>query len=190
MLSLDSRGRRIAHRVLGLTALSAFAGLALAEVMFVVFPRLDAAPHRVEAVVQLGGGPAVSYEESRNAAVQGGAGYLFVSSPEAGAPDASAVACSPLKGVKVVCFVPEPYTTQGESRAIARLADEFNIDSILVFASSSQHVARARTIIGRCFDGNLAVRAHPVDLSFRQLVDQWAYQSGAWVKALTVVRSC
>lgn len=181
--------RRKLLRALSLTAMIAVAGLTLAEVMFVVSPGLDATPRRVDAVVQLAGGPAVNYEASRDAAIRGAASYLIVSSPGQDDPSAD-IACSPLKGVEVVCFEPDPYTTQGESRAIANLADKYDIQSILVFASSLEHVARARTILARCYPGKISVRVHSVDLTFAQRAHQWTYQSAAWVKAFTVARSC
>lgn len=161
----------------------------MAEVMLVMFPRLDAMPRRVDAVVQLAGGPAVNYRASRDAAIRVAASYLIVSSPVQDHPSAE-IACSPLEGVEVVCFEPDPYTTQGESRAIAQLADKYGIQSILVFASSLEHVARARTILARCYPGDFSVRVHPVDMTFVQRAHQWTYQSAAWVKALAFVRSC
>ena len=49
---------------------------------------------------------------------------------------------------------PEPYTTRGEARAVARLAREHGWRSIVV-VTSSYHVPRARLIFRRAFDGEL-----------------------------------
>lgn len=55
----------------------------------------------------------------------------------------------------VLCPKPDPYSTQGEARLVARLAGERDWDSIVV-VSSRFHLFRARILFERCYRGRLA----------------------------------
>jgi uncharacterized SAM-binding protein YcdF (DUF218 family) len=87
---------------------------------------------------------------------------------------------------EVTCFAPDPPTTQGEARALARLAEENDWDEILLVASTDQ-VWRARLLVERCWDGDLLVDAvdHEQPALWRMI-----YETGASLKALTVKREC
>ena len=61
---------------------------------------------------------------------------------------------------KIVCVRPEPYSTRGEARLVARLGRERGWDSIVV-VTSRFHLFRARTLFERCFDGELALVGAP-----------------------------
>lgn len=62
---------------------------------------------------------------------------------------------------EVLCPVPEPITTQGEARAIGRVAAERGWDSVIA-VTSTYHIARAELVLGRCFPGRIqAVGAEP-----------------------------
>ena len=56
---------------------------------------------------------------------------------------------------EVLCPKPDPYSTRGEARLVARLARERGWDSIVV-VSSRFHLFRARILLERCYGGRLA----------------------------------
>jgi uncharacterized SAM-binding protein YcdF (DUF218 family) len=55
---------------------------------------------------------------------------------------------------------PDPYTTRGEARAIARLAAEHGWRSVVV-VTSGYHVPRAGLIVRRAFDGDVQMVGAP-----------------------------
>jgi uncharacterized SAM-binding protein YcdF (DUF218 family) len=57
---------------------------------------------------------------------------------------------------RAICFVPDPYSTQGEARWIAKEARERGWNSVVV-VTSTYHVRRTRRVVQRCYDGDLAV---------------------------------
>jgi uncharacterized SAM-binding protein YcdF (DUF218 family) len=90
----------------------------------------------------------------------------------------------PLPG-EVVCFEPEPDTTQGEMRAIAAMAEERGWDDLLVVTSNDQ-ITRARMLLDRCWSGEASfVGVAPPKPVFRAV-----YEWGATLKALTLKRGC
>jgi len=60
----------------------------------------------------------------------------------------------------VLCPRPDPYSTTGEARLVAKLARERGWDSIVV-VSSRFHLYRARLLFERCFGGRLAFVGAP-----------------------------
>ena len=96
--------------------------------------------------------------------------------------------CAPaIPGVKVICFVPSPLTTQGESELAGRLADQYHWRSVILVTTRPQDT-RARLRMRRCFSGHLYVVTAPLPIS------QWplavAYEWAATLKAVFVQRSC
>ena len=61
---------------------------------------------------------------------------------------------------RIVCAPPDPYSTRGEARLVARLARERGWDSLIV-VTSRFHLFRARTLFERCFDGRLDLVGSP-----------------------------
>ena len=57
---------------------------------------------------------------------------------------------------RVLCFRPEPYSTRGEARAIARMAAARGWSSVVV-VTSTYHVARARLLFDRCVAARVSV---------------------------------
>jgi uncharacterized SAM-binding protein YcdF (DUF218 family) len=86
-------------------------------------------------------------------------------------------------GYQVICFQPNPRTTQGEAREIARLARAHHWKSIIV-VTSTYHISRARMIIQRCLPGTVLMVAAPGKPSVSTWAWQFAYQTGAYLKAL------
>jgi uncharacterized SAM-binding protein YcdF (DUF218 family) len=94
---------------------------------------------------------------------------------------------SPVPGVKLICFDPDPGTTRGEAEALGRMARQFHWNSVVLVTTRTQDT-RARVIAERCFSGSTYVVTAPLPLS------SWPYQIaygwGALFKALFVDRSC
>jgi hypothetical protein len=82
----------------------------------------------------------------------------------------------------VVCFYPDPVTTQGEAMYLRQIGAERGWTSATVLAYSP-HVERARVLLDRCWDGELAVTAVDQPMNTRQAIGTYFYQSGAMVKA-------
>lgn len=57
---------------------------------------------------------------------------------------------------RVLCFRPDPYSTRGEARAVARMAAARGWRSVVV-VTSTYHVTRARLLFDRCVDGRVRV---------------------------------
>jgi hypothetical protein len=94
---------------------------------------------------------------------------------------------SPIPGVKLVCFNPDPGTTRGEAEALGRLAKQFRWRSIVLVTTRTQDT-RARIIVERCFNGSTYVVTAPLPLGSWPY--ELAYQWGALAKALVVYRAC
>lgn len=97
--------------------------------------------------------------------------------------------CSPRDGFEVVCPVPETANTRGEARVIAELAAQREWDR-LVLVTSTHHVARARLLLERCFDGDVTAVAADPHLSFGSWLDAAIHEWFGHVHALGVARGC
>jgi uncharacterized SAM-binding protein YcdF (DUF218 family) len=88
---------------------------------------------------------------------------------------------------RVICFEPGPYSTQGEARAIDRLAREHQWTHIVV-VTSSFHVTRAHLLVRRCYDGGLSmVGTHT---PWWKLPADWIGETAKVVTQLTYQRGC
>ena len=68
--------------------------------------------------------------------------------------------CTTLQAFAVLCPKPDPFSTRGEARMIARLAAERGWRSVVV-VTSRFHLVRARLLIERCYDGRVAMVGAP-----------------------------
>ncbi|WP_076812784.1 hypothetical protein [Pseudofrankia asymbiotica] len=172
------RRRRLLRSAAGLLAVA----FILTTAKLFVFPKRDV-PAPVDAIVMFAGGPG-RLELAVSLARYGYAPVLAVSQPN---PDSI---CPPdtIPAVEVICFHPQPLTTQGESRWVGAAAAARGWRSIIVITSTTQD-SRARLRLGRCYDGH--VRIIPVDPPNRAT---WAYmityEWAAMVKALVLQRGC
>lgn len=91
--------------------------------------------------------------------------------------------CDPSPRYQVECFIPDPFTTQGEAQHLAELAEARGWDEVAVLTETT-HIPRARMLTERCTDIRVAMVEYPEDLSIRGWLPSFAYQSGAWVKAM------
>jgi hypothetical protein len=91
-------------------------------------------------------------------------------------------------GARVVCFIPHPFTTQGEARYLARVAPADHIHTVIVVAGRAQTV-RARLRVDRCFHGRALIDAVSPTGWFSG-VHLVFYEWGALLKALVFQRGC
>jgi uncharacterized SAM-binding protein YcdF (DUF218 family) len=173
--------------VAGLVVVAAVAFVTVSYRAF-LRPPVDA-PRRVDAIVMLGGGgPRGS--KAVELLDEGYADVIVFASAYVEEQDVWATTpCNPgandLSG-EVICFDPEPATTQGEVRGIIRLAEQHHWQQILVVASEDQ-ITRGRLLFGRCWGGEawFAGGVHHPQGALRVF-----YEWGATLKALTIRRSC
>ncbi|GAA3283171.1 YdcF family protein [Dactylosporangium vinaceum] len=147
---------------------------------------LPVVPAHVDAIVELAG---PGLEDRDRLAVELArehrADYLVQSTlPE----DAASGRCLPPQpGITILCFHPDPDTTQGEAEAIEGLARRYNWGSV-VLVTTADHAKRATLRVTRCFPGRVyVITSHlPPAYWLRQIPYQWA----ASAKALLVQRQC
>ena len=90
-------------------------------------------------------------------------------------------------GAEVLCFDAHPYSTQGEARAVGRLAREHRWTRVVV-VTSGFHVTRAHMLFRRCYDGRLWLVGVPY--TWWKLPSEWVSESGKMLVQLIVQRSC
>lgn len=83
---------------------------------------------------------------------------------------------------EVICFRPDPSTTQGEAMELRALSEQRGWDHVSAL-TYRQHVARARLLLGRCYSGELDVLSFDYPAAPRGLLREFGYQSGGFVKA-------
>lgn len=91
-------------------------------------------------------------------------------------------------GYVVTCVIPDPYTTRGEARLLAEQVREHGWTHVAVFTSTA-HVARTRMLMERCVPAQVSVWDYPRRQTIVGWLGEFAYQSGAWVKA-QFIRGC
>lgn len=106
---------------------------------------------------------------------------LVISTPDGMGGNPPADICGANRPYRIICFEPEPATTQGEARAIQRLSDENGWQHITVVTDDS-HVSRARTLIARCYTRELDVVAVGPNLSPINWAYRFLYESAAFAK--------
>jgi uncharacterized SAM-binding protein YcdF (DUF218 family) len=174
--------RRRRWRRLAAAGLVLFAIFAVATGRLFVWPA-QGVPARVDAIVVLGG-PGDRLGRGLELAARDRAPVLAISEGLEVPPSL----CRPRsQATQVICFQPDPLTTQGEARAAARLARQYGWRSIVLVTTPDQDT-RARIRFERCFGGGLYVVTTPLPAS--QWIYQLAYQWAATAKALVLQRSC
>ncbi|WP_307873505.1 MULTISPECIES: YdcF family protein [unclassified Frankia] len=149
-----------------------------ATLAIIVFPPTDR-PARANAILMLGG-DGDRRDRALELARAGYAPVLALSTP-------STHDCPTVPNVKVICFRPDPFTTQGEAREAGRLAAQYGWTRMIFVTDRSQNV-RARLRIARCYDGKkIMVSVDPPVRDWPYLI---AYQWSAMFKALVWQRGC
>ena len=90
--------------------------------------------------------------------------------------------CEPRDGVEVLCFKPNPSTTQGEAIKLQELAAQRGWDTVTA-VTFTQHVSRSRLILERCYSGELRMSGVDFHLTGKSLFNQYLHQSAGYVKA-------
>lgn len=176
---LRRRLATVAAAVLALLLLLVVAGIPL-----YVLPVVDE-PRPVDVVLVLGPTDEAKLQVAERLLADGLADTLVLSTPVGEYADF----CATEHTFEVLCFRPSPSTTQGEARELGALAQARGWDSAMVVAMTP-HVTRARMIIARCFDGELAMISDGAPLSPIEWTQQYFYQTGAFVKAFAVTPTC
>jgi len=88
---------------------------------------------------------------------------------------------------RVVCFRPDPYSTRGEARAVARMAAARGWGSVVV-VTSTYHVTRARLLFDRCVDARVRVTGATYQRSLIPL--EVFLEPAKLAYALVVARRC
>jgi hypothetical protein len=99
------------------------------------------------------------------------------------------IACPPQPpgASAILCFSPNPSTTQGEARMASKLATKYGWKSIEVVTTADQ-VWRAKLRFSRCWSGDLTVvRSNSSIYSRMRAVP---YETAATIKAETLQRGC
>ena len=178
--------RRLSRRVVVLAGVGVvLVGVVAVTARLFVFPRTDQ-PRAADAIVVLGG-PGPRRAKGISLARAGYAPLLVVSMGRPPGP-AACQRLSPNPSVKVVCFRPTPFTTQGEARFVGQLAAERHLRTMIVVSGAAQ-TTRARLRFSRCYSGTVLV--DPVEPGgFFSRAYSVVYEWGAMIKALTIQRSC
>jgi uncharacterized SAM-binding protein YcdF (DUF218 family) len=140
-------------------------------------------PSRVDALVSLDT-PGGTLSSALRLAAQHRASYLVVS---LGTPESGYGCPRPVSGVRLICFNPDPGTTQGEAEFVGRLARKYRWRSVAIVTITPQ-TTRARLRMERCFSGPVYVVGTPIGLASWPY--QVSYEWGALFKAVVLQRSC
>lgn len=153
-------------------------------------PRLDA-PRASDAVLVLGPPDSTRVAEAEDLVYhQHIAKTLVISVPDSEPYDSPETVayydarkfCEPHEGVEVICFKPNPSTTQGEAIELRKLAEERGWDTVTA-VTFTQHITRSRMILSRCYAGELRMSSVDFQLSGKALLMQYVHQSAGFVKA-------
>ncbi|WP_345481902.1 ElyC/SanA/YdcF family protein [Amnibacterium soli] len=152
-----------------------------ASLHYFVLPPVDDLPAHADVIFELGPPIAARSELVRRLLADGRVDAALVSVPEYARTQNPELVDELCSTSKVTCAAPEPSTTRGEARLLARYATREHWTSAVVVTQTA-HVSRARMLMRRCFTGRLAVVASgeaPADGWLYQAV----YQTGSTIKA-------
>jgi uncharacterized SAM-binding protein YcdF (DUF218 family) len=138
---------------------------------------------RFDAIVALDGDRPRRLRAAVAIAAQGIASALVIVRGEEVAPELVAAHDLPFE---VISFVPDPSSTRGEARAVARLAADRGWGSVLA-VTSSYHVPRTRLIFARALECDFEVLS--AGCSARRLPRDLAAEAAKWTLALTLRRN-
>jgi uncharacterized SAM-binding protein YcdF (DUF218 family) len=137
---------------------------------------------KADAVVVLGGTPYERFDLGLKLAQEGYAPYLLISQSTGANDHNMDKYCHGHFSFTVKCFIPDPWTTEGEAREIRSDAERYGWHHVIVI-TFTPHVSRARYIVGKCFDGDITMVASPAPTGFQFWAWMFIRQSGSYVKA-------
>lgn len=158
--------------------------IAVATLRLFVWPPLEPLPPHADAIIELAG-PGLRDSAALDLARAGLAPVLVQSTVE---EEAGGHTClPPVPGVTIMCFHPDPATTQGEARWIGETGARLGWHSVII-VTTPDHAMRAKLRVERCFAGPVFVStAHlPAWDWFVQIPYQWS----ASVKAMIFQTDC
>lgn len=176
-VTIGQRTRRLVRRIGG-AALGGLAVWALVGLAFFVFPAVDAVPKHADVLLVLGPPLPQRVAVAERLLDEGRVTTALVSVPYDAIPPEIASLCA---RSDVICADPDPRTTRGEARMLRRYAAERGWTSAVV-TTMPAHIARARSIVRRCFSGTLSMVPDTEELSGGWPY-QYAYQTAATVKS-------
>ena len=135
-----------------------------------------------DAIVVLGGTAYERFDLGLELAQKGYAPYLLISQSTGAGDPKMAKYCAGHFTFTVKCFIPDPWTTQGEAQEIRAEAQRYGWQHIIVI-TFTPHVSRARYIVGKCFHGEVTMRASPASSGVAFWAWMYVRQSGGYVKA-------
>lgn len=147
-----------------------------------VRPQIDPI-QKADAVLILGGPSYARYGYGLELGSQEWAPTVVLSNPNGARDPWLTEQCTLPRTYELLCFAPDPPTTKGEGRELARLASERGWRTVIV-VTFRPHVSRARYILHQCFGGRL-IMAEPGDpLSAGRWVAEYVYQTVGYVRAV------
>ncbi|PPG13581.1 MULTISPECIES: YdcF family protein [unclassified Rathayibacter] len=188
------RPRVRARTVIGRLLLVPLVILALfgAGIPLYVTPPIDPIPEQADAVFVLGPSTRARVEFARRIITSGATDtmVLSVGPGEMNAPyEAKKYKKCNEPGGDVLCYSADPLTTQGEARQLRDMAEQYGWDHVIVITNAS-HLVRAEMIIERCYSGELSMVPSGEPMGLDYLVNQYVYQTGAFLKAFLVTNGC
>lgn len=151
---------------------------------FVIVNPPEATAHRADVVFVIGPATTERIAMARQLYDEGFVTRALVSID----PDDVDIMNDPASGCDlpaVTCVVPDPSTTRGEAAMLNDYAAENDVRSALVI-TFTPHVSRTRYIFDHCADPDVTVLAAPGSGTTKDWAWQFAYQSGAFLKAVAV----
>lgn len=141
-----------------------------------VFPP-QSSPTRGDAVYVIGPPQPWRLELAEQLIDQGLASTMIVSTYDVDRPY-----CLAQHSFELVCIHPEPFTTQGEARAIRDLMAQRDWSHVTVI-TTTPHIERTRLRMERCVPDGIDVIGRSTGLDLGGWLYQYAYQTAAFVKA-------
>jgi uncharacterized SAM-binding protein YcdF (DUF218 family) len=180
----------VIRRLLAVLAALVVVWLVACAVLF-VWPSAASSPRRADAVVVLSGGRDSRLDPALALMRRHVAPLLVISSPTQDPKWRSArrICSAPAHtySFEVLCFEATPFSTQGEARAIARLARAHDWNRVVV-VTSTYHVTRARMLVRRCYHRGLSLVG--TGSTWWKLPEEWASETGKLLVQLTLRRAC
>jgi uncharacterized SAM-binding protein YcdF (DUF218 family) len=181
-LAGPARRRRSILRLIALACLLLIAA-GIGGLPVYVRPQIDRLRH-ADAIFILGGYGNDRYSYGLELAMQGWASNVVVSNPRGNDdPWLTDYCATRYAGLALKCFSPDPPTTKGEGRELAKLAAQHGWQTVIV-VTFPPHLSRARFILERCFDGDLVMVASPDRLSAPKWAFEYLYQTAGYARAV------
>ena len=153
-----------------------------AATMLFYYPQVQK-PAKADAIVVLAGAASERLPVGRDLSYQGYADDLVLSTTDTPGNRITDMYCDYISSPAVTCFFPEPLTTRGEARAVARLAADNGWDNLIV-VTSSYHLLRAETNISQCTTAALTMVPSDPDLSPKQWLGRFVEETGGLAAAV------